>query len=119
MKKNLVSIAAAQASRYIKLKRPSNLIPFIGNFPLLEENKYDDYDEVIYKTQYVEDCPEWVQNLIIKGQQMFLVDKAFEDYLLKKEIKPSDFLTKKNSDKATELIKFLEENSLTLNSLKF
>ena len=118
MAKILVSIAAAQANRYIKEKKPSDIIPFKGNFPLLENYKYDKYNDAIFHTEFVEDCPDWVQNVIKKGQRIFLIENGFKDYLRNNGISLITFSKMNNADKADELVRFMNTSSLTLDDLK-
>lgn len=115
--KNLVSIFAAKANKYIKEEKPSELIPFKGEFPILTTDKYQDYNDVIFNTGYLEDCPEWVQEVILKGERIYEIENSFIDYLRNHNIPIESFKKKSSSDKATELMRFLNANSLTLNSL--
>lgn len=118
MAKILVSIAAAQANLFIKYNKPSDIIPFKGKFPLLENYKIEDYNKIIFNTQFVEDCPDWVQDILLKGQRMYLIDSNFRNYLKDNGISIDEFHKKSNSDKADELIRFLNANSLSISSLK-
>lgn len=117
MSKLLVSIYAGKAERVINSKRPSNLIPFKGDFPLLKQWRRDDWNKILDDIMYVEDCPEWAQDIMIKGARMCDIDDGFTQYLKDNNIPVEDFKKKKSSDKATELMRFFNANSLTIDNL--
>ena len=117
MGKILVSIFAGKANHYIREKQPSELIPFKGKFPILPEYKSKEYNDAIFNTEYLEDCPDWVQDVVLKGERVYNIIEGFKEYLRNNNIPIEDFKKKNNSDKATELIRFFNANSLTLDSL--
>jgi hypothetical protein len=118
MGKMLVSVFAGKANHYIREEKPSELIPFKGEFPLLPEYRSSDYNEIIFNTEYLEDCPEWAQKIILNGERIYEIENGFKDYLNTNHIPIEKFMKMKSSDKATELIRFFNANSLTFDSLK-
>lgn len=117
MEKLLVSIYAGKAERMINSKKPSELIPFKGDFPLLPQWRRSDWNEIIDNNMYVEDCPKWAQDIMMKGSRMHDIDIDFMYYLQKNNIGVEEFTKKSNSDKATELMRFFNANSLTIDNL--
>ena len=117
MKKLLVSKYAGKAERVINSKKPSNLIPFKGKFPLLPQWRRDEWNEIIDNNMYTEDCPTWAQDIMFQGSRIVDIEDNFVYYLQQNNIPIEDFKKKNNSDKATELVRFFNANSLTLDSL--
>ena len=66
MAKIIVSIAGAKVKNIVGKKKPSKLIPFNGQFPLVESYRMDDFNEEIRNKQYLDDCSDWVQDAIVK-----------------------------------------------------
>ena len=59
MGKVLVSIAAAQASPYVRASKPSEYIPFKGEFPLVDVYSSDKYnEEIFFADNNVFPCPD-------------------------------------------------------------
>ena len=117
MGKILVSVFAGKANHYIREKQPSDLIPFKGEFPILPDHRAEEYNNAIFSTEYLEDCPEWVQDVILRGEKVYSIVEGFTEYLKNNNIPIEDFKKKKNSDKATELMRFFNANSLTIDNI--
>lgn len=117
MNKLLVSIYAGKAENVINFKKPSVLIPFKGDFPLLKQWQRNSWNEILDNEMYVEECPLWAQKIMIQGARMFDIEEGFKSYLHQNNIPIEQFNKKSNSDKATELIRFFNASSLTLDSL--
>lgn len=117
MEKIILSRAAGEASPYIRKEKPSDLIPFKGNFPLLDESKNDEWWKWINSTDTLQDCPEWMQQVIFSGQRIARIETAFIEYLKQAGIF-EDFLKMKSSDKSTWLVRFLNANSMDIEALQ-
>lgn len=98
-------------------KKPSELIPFKGEFPIVPEWRVEQFYEIEHSHNRLEECPEWFQQAIIKGCEIDTIDRGFHDWLQKRKIKQEDFLRMKVSDKSTELVRFLNENCLSIDRL--
>ena len=116
-KKILISHYAAKANRYIFSKKPSDIVPFKGKFPIVEDYKLSDYNDEILNKEYLEDCSEWVQKVVIAGELMHSIDTGFKEYLNDSNISIEDFEKKPNSEKANELIRYFNSRSLSLDAL--
>lgn len=117
MGKILLSIQGGRVTRYLFTKKPSSLIPFKGNFPILEDYQESAFYKEIQDHAYLEECSEWVQDAVLKGDQMYLIETRFTDYLKKANLSDK-FSSMKSADKATILVNFLDANSLGLERLK-
>lgn len=117
MGKILLSRAAGEASAYIRVDKPSSLVPFKGKFPLLDPSLNDEYWKNIDSHEFVEDCPEWMQSIIFNGQKIARIDKSFKEYLENVGIY-EEFLKMKSADKSTWLVRFLNANSMDIEALQ-
>ena len=112
-----MSIAAAQVKPYIAEKTPSKLIPFKGNFPLLPAYKEDEYYKIVNDTPHVSESPQWVQDIILRGQTIFNMEERFKNYLRDNNISLDDFKKKSSADKSTDLMRFMNANCVGFESL--
>lgn len=117
-KKILISQFAGKANLYIFSKKPSEIVPFKGNFPLVENYKITDYNNEILNKEYLEDCSEWVQKVVLAGEKMYNIDKGFREYLNDNNIPIEEFMKKSNSEKANELVRYFNSRFLSLDDLK-
>lgn len=118
MNVNKVDTAAALIRRFVKSKRPSTLVPFKGEFPLIKNYENEQYESDIHNYDEIKDCPEKLQNIMYKGLTMYNIETDFRMYLRNENISEEEFNAKPSADKATELIRFLNGSSLTLESLR-
>lgn len=105
------------ASLYIFEKVPSEYIPFKGNLPVLDVCHKKEYMELVQNKIYVEECPDWAQEATNIGEFIFTLENNFKEYL-KSVGKLDEWGKMKSPDKATELVKFLDSQSLGLSSLE-
>lgn len=113
----LSQFAAGTIVEYIFEEKPSRYIPFRGDFPILPAWRHEEYNKNLDSCKYLNDCPEWMQIAIVKGERVRSIDEGFKDWL-RKEGKFDNFFKLDKGEKATLLVKFLDENSLGLESLQ-
>lgn len=113
MKKTILSKVAANAKPYLFNKKPSSIVPFNGDFPLVEDYKQGKWEEEFENTFWLEDCSEWFQETVAQYQRMEAIHNGFYDYL-ETIGKLNDFDNLKNSEKADLLMKFLDKSCMTL-----
>ena len=101
----------------VEEKKPSNLVPFKGNFPLLNLALRDEYYKYVASSKTLDEVPVWVEDIINKGLKIKAIDDGFREYLQSNGIF-NDFRSMSNSDKATELVRFLNANSMSLEYLQ-
>lgn len=116
-RERLVSIVGARASRYVDLKTPSKIIPFKGNFPLLETYQVASYYEAIQNTMNLEDLSEEFQRVTEKGNRIALMEEGFKEYLESYNISVDAFMKMKNTDKSDKLLDWLNKDCIDLSQL--
>ena len=117
MEKIILSRAAGEASPYIRKQKPSELIPFKGDFPLLDDSKNEEWWKWMNSTDTLQDCPEWMQKVIFAGQRIARIEQSFVEYLKEVGIF-EEFPKMKSSDKSTWLVRFLNSHSMDIESLQ-
>lgn len=117
MSKMLLSIQGGRVTQYLFSEKPSSYIPFKGNFPLVPEYRTKEVYDIIHSHRYLDECPEWFQTAILHGEQIFLIERGFIQYLTKHG-KLEKFDKMSSADKSTELVKFMNDASLGLDRLK-
>ena len=117
MKKIRVFDVANEVLGIVDLDKPSNLIPFKGNFPLLSPALSGEYYKEVSTSKTLDEVPVWVQDIINKGLKIKRMDDGFREYLKFNGIF-DQFLKMSNADKATELIRFLNANCMTTEYLQ-
>lgn len=113
----LSQFAAGTIMGYIFDDKPSRYIPFKGDFPILPKWRLEEYNQNLDKCKYIDDCPEWMQMAIVKGERLRSIDEGFQTWLDKKG-KLNSFVKLDKGEKANLLVRFLDENSLGLDALQ-
>jgi len=113
----LSQFAAGTIVGYIFAERPSVYVPFKGDFPVLPKWRLEEYNENLDKCKHIEDCPEWMQMAIVKGERLRSIDEGFQAWL-KKNGKFNDFLKLDKGEKATLLVKYFDDSCLGLDALQ-
>lgn len=101
----------------IHLEKPSNFIPFKGNFPLLSVALKEEYYKEVSTSKNIDEVPIWVQDIINKGLKIKRIEDGFKEYLRFNGIF-DEFQSMNNSQKATELFRFLNANCMSLEYLQ-
>lgn len=116
MKKIKVFDVGNEVMTYVEEKKPSIFVPFKGSFPLLSPALHDEYYKYVASDKNLDECPIWIQDIINKGLRIQAIERGFKEYLRYNGIF-QEFMKMDNSKKATELIRFLNANSMTLEYL--
>ena len=85
--------------------------------PEYAKDKVWENNEEIFNHEFLEDCSDWVQKIVLQGQQMYLIETDFKDYLKRNGIFEK-FLSMSASDKSTELVRFMNAANLSFERLK-
>lgn len=117
-RERLVSVVGGRAAKYVGLKKPSEIIPFRGNFPLLEPYQIALYNEAIQNTEKLEDLSDEFQKVTEKGNRIALLEEGFQRYLESYNISVSDFIKMKNNDKSDKLMNWLNHDCIDFSQLK-
>jgi hypothetical protein len=112
-----LSVMAGRASKVVALKKPSNLIPFRGKFPLLEAYQVKPYLEAVQSTDNLEDLSEEFQKITEKGNRIVVLEDGFKQYLSGFGISPSDFDNLSNSEKSDKLINWMAHDCIDFSQL--
>ena len=101
---------------YVSAKKPSGLLPFRGQFPLLQPWQEDAFRKGTNGKHYLEECEPWIQSILIKAQHIADVERGFEKYLYENGIN-QEYMKMNGKAKAAEITRFLSANSLTVDDL--
>lgn len=102
---------------YIDQKRPSKLLPFRGNFPILNPAQMDLFRAACENKTYMDEIPDWAQQAIIKAQRIADIENGFKKYLLKNGILP-EYMKMNGKDKAEEIKRFFNTTILDIEDLE-
>ena len=111
-RERLVSVVGGRANKFVSLKKPSELIPFKGKFPLLEPWQSKAYHKAIEETEKIEDLPKDIQDIVMKGNRIALLVDGFQMYLNNNGLQPSDFLKLTNATKSDYLVGWMNEDCI-------
>lgn len=114
MRERLVSVLAGRAMPYLRLKIPSGIIPFKGDFPLLGATEFERYAEAVETTFKLEELDERNQKITLAGNKIALMEKSFKEYL---EAKNIDFSSLVGVKKTNVLMEWMNNDCLSLTSL--
>lgn len=112
------SVVGGAASRYIDRKRPSELIPFRGEFPMLNDIDAREFRKAIQETLTLDELSPLFQKVATEGQRIALMEQGFKEYLAKRAVTPADFVKLSNADKSDYLLDWMNTNSISVEALK-
>lgn len=117
MRDRLVSVVGGRASLYVCKKKPSEFIPFKGNFPLIRPYQMEDYMNEVSSKMWIEDMSPEFQKATMDGNRIALFEEGFKNYLNSYNITTDMFLKMSNSDKSDKLISWLEHDGIDFSQL--
>lgn len=117
MRERLVSVIGGRADNYVTLEKPSNIIPFKGDFPILKIWDRKEYNEVMGSTKWLEDLPLKFQKIVIQGNAIALYEQGFKKFLKENRIEVDDFLKLDKEKKADWFLKWLNKDCLEITIL--
>lgn len=97
-------------------KKPSNILPFKGDLPLVEPWQEDLFREGTVGRTYLDECEPWIQIALISGQRIVDIENSFREYLNQNGI-VAEYFSMDGKKKAAEILRFLNANSLTVDDL--
>ena len=77
----LSSVTGAKASLYVNREIPSALIPFRGDFPLLNETESRRFRKTICSTMWIEELSPKFLYAAVNGGRMSDLEAKFSEYL--------------------------------------
>jgi hypothetical protein len=112
------SVVGGMASPYVNLKQPSELIPFKGDLPMLNDIDAIKFRDTIRETLSLDELSPLFQRVAMEGHRIAMMEDGFTRYLRKQGITPGEFVKLSNSDKSDYLLDWMNMNSISLESLK-
>ena len=100
----------------IKAKHPSQLLPFKGKFPLVNPGQETMFDAGCDGKTYLEECPDWIQQILIKAQRIKDIEEGFFKYLKNNGL-DKKYYNMSGKEKAFEIKRFFDSTSLDINDL--
>lgn len=113
----LVSVIGGKASLYVTKTKPSELIPFRGKFPLIENYQKEDFFNAIENTQYVEELSPEFQRIVELGYRIATFEDGFIEYLSQFNITPQKFVELSNVEKSDKLLEWLNKDCIDFSQL--
>lgn len=117
MKKIKVFDLANEVLGIVGEAKPSTFIPFKGKFPLLSPALREEYYKEVSTSKDMDEVPVWVQDIINKALKIKRIEDGFKEYLRFNGIF-DEFKKMDSGKKATELVRFLNANCMTLEYLQ-
>ena len=97
-------------------EEPGRLIPFKGDFPLVEPWQEELFRKGTDGKMYLEECEPWIQDILIKAQRIHDIEDGFCEYLKSNNI--FQIYNKMDAKrKVFEISRFLKASSLDVTSL--
>jgi hypothetical protein len=112
------SVVGGMASPYVNLKQPSELIPFKGDLPMLNDIDAIKFRDTIRETLSLDELSPLFQRVATEGYRIAVMEEGFIAYLRERAITPDDFVKLSNAEKSDYLLDWMNLNSLGLESLK-
>lgn len=106
----------SETMAYIDKKRPSNLLPFKGNFPILNPAQMDLLNIECEGKTYMDEIADWAQKALIKAQRIADIEAGFREYLANNGIQV-EYSKMNGVQKAEEIKRFFNSTSLNLEDL--
>lgn len=90
-RERMCSVVGGMASRFVDRAVPSRLIPFRGEFPLLDEIEARRFREAIRSTMWIEELPPKFLYAAVEGSRMYTLEAKFLKYLWSRALTADDF----------------------------
>ena len=103
--------------KIIKAKRPSQLLPFKGNFPLINPGQEPLFNAGCEGKTYLDECEPWIQQALIKAQRIADIEKGFFEYLKRNNLDVS-YYKMNGKEKAAEIKRFFNTIILDVTDLE-
>lgn len=117
MERILLFDALNSTMKIIKAKRPSQLLPFKGNFPLINPGQEPLFNAGCEGKTYLDECEPWIQQALIKAQRIADIEKGFFEYLKRNNLDVS-YYKMNGKEKAAEIKRFFNTTILDVTDLE-
>ena len=113
----MCSVAGGMAGLLVDREIPSRLIPFRGEFPLLNMIEAIRFREAIRSTMWIEDLPPKFLYAAAEGSRMARLERGFLHYLSRNGLKSGDFEKLEDAEKSEWLRWWMEDGSVSADDL--
>ena len=113
----MCSVAGGMAGLLVDREIPSRLIPFRGEFPLLNMIEAIRFREAIRSTMWIEDLPPKFLYAAAEGSRMARLEREFRHYLSRNGLKSGDFEKLEDAEKSEWLRWWMEADSVSADDL--
>lgn len=113
----MCSVAGGMARWFIDREVPSRLIPFRGEFPLLDTIETKRFREAIRSTMWIEELPPKLRYAAAEGSRMARLEEDFRHYLSRYEVTGDDFETWDEAEKSRWLRDWMKAASVSEDDL--
>lgn len=109
----MCSVAGGMAGLLVDREIPSRLIPFRGEFPLLDMIEARRFREAIRSTMWIEDLPPKFLYAAAEGSRIARLEREFRHYLSRNGLKSGDFEKLEDAEKSKWLRWWMEADSVS------
>ena len=113
----MCSVAGGMAGLLVDREIPSRLIPFRGEFPLLNMIEAIRFREAIRSTMWIEDLPPKFLYAAAEGSRIARLEREFRHYLSRNGLKSGDFEKLEDAEKSEWLQWWMEADSVSADDL--
>lgn len=113
----MCSVAGGMAGLLVDREIPSRLIPFCGEFPLLNMIEAIRFREAIRSTMWIEDLLPKFLYAAAEGSRMARLEREFRHYLSRNGLKNGDFEKLEDAEKSEWLQWWMEADSVSADDL--
>ena len=113
----MCSVAGGMAGLLVDREIPSRLIPFRGEFPLLNMIEAIRFREAIRSTMWIEDLPPKFLYAAAEGSRIARLEREFQHYLSRNGLKSGDFEKLEDAEKSEWLQRWMEADSVSADDL--
>ena len=113
----MCSVAGGMAGLLVDREIPSRLIPFRGEFPLLDMIEAIRFREAIRSTMWIEDLPPKFLYAAAEGSRIARLEREFRHYLSRNGLKSGDFEKLEDAEKSEWLRWWMEADSVSADDL--
>ena len=109
----MCSVAGGLAGLLVDREIPSRMIPFRGEFPLLNMIEARRFREAIRSTMWIEDLPPKFLYAAAEGSRIARLEREFRHYLSRNGLKSGDFEKLEDAEKSEWLQWWMEADSVS------
>lgn len=115
----LCSVVGGRALQYVRLSKPSDIIPFKGSFPLLDAADYALFRKAIEETELLTDLSVKWQKIAEKGNLIAILEEGFKSYINNETAYTvEEFKALSNAEKSNILVAWMNRDGIDVSKFK-